>query len=329
MAVRFQDYYKILGVPRTAGRDQIRQAYRKLARKHHPDVNKDPKAEERFKKIAEAYEVLGDAGKRKKYDALGENWRMGQEFTPPPGAQSFRFEFGGRPGAGRDDAFGSGRGFSDFFETLFSSGFGPGPASGSETWAMRGTDHEAEISIPLEESFRGARKTISLQTAELDQNGNVRRSARNYNVVIPRGVTNGARIRLAGQGGKGSGKGPPGDLYLRVHIERHPDFGLNGRDLTADLLLTPWEAALGTKVTIRTMDGNASVTIPPGTQSGQKLRLRGNGLPQGSGGRAGDLIVITRIRVPEKLNARERELFESLSRESKFNPRGSGREQNQ
>lgn len=321
MAVTFQDYYEILGVPRSAGQDQIKRAYRKLARKYHPDVNKDPGAEEQFKKIAEAYDVLGDPEKRKKYDSLGSNWRTGQEFTPPPGAQSFHFEYTGRPGEGKGSPFGSGSGFSEFFETLFSSGFGAGPAAGGGTWSMRGEDHEAEISIPLEESFRGARRTISLQTAEIDERGQVRRAVRNYNVTIPRGVTNGARIRLSGQGGKGSGKGPAGDLFLRVRIQPHPDFKVVGRDLETELRIAPWEAALGAKVKIRTMDGDAVLTIPAGTQSGHRFKLRGKGVPKGKTGGSGDLVAVARILVPTRLSAREKELFEALARESRFNPR--------
>lgn len=321
MPVKFQDYYEILGVKRGAGQDEIKKVYRKLARKFHPDVNKGAGAEEQFKKVSEAYDVLGDPEKRKKYDALGQNWRMGQDFTPPPGAESFQFNFGGRPGGGRGTGFDGGSGFSDFFETLFSSGFGAGHAGGGSAWASRGEDHEAEIIIPLEEAFLGARKTISLQTAEVDAHGRVHRGTKSYNVTIPRGVTKGARIRLAGQGGKGSGKGASGDLYLRVRIAPHPRFRLDGHDLETALPIAPWEAALGGKVAVHTLEGAASLNIPAGTQGGQHLRLRGKGLSKGNSGRAGDLIAVVQISVPRKLTHREKELFEALAKESRFSPR--------
>ncbi len=324
MPVKFQDYYEILGVKRGAGQDEIKKAYRKLARKFHPDVNKNAGAEEQFKKVSEAYDVLGDPEKRKKYDALGQNWRMGQDFTPPQGAESFQFNFGGRPGGGRGAGFDGGSGFSDFFETLFSSGFGAGHAAGGRAWSSRGEDQEAEIIIPLEEAFHGARKTISLQTAEVDSRGRAHRGTKSYNVTIPRSVTNGARIRLAGQGGKGSGKGAAGDLYLRVRIAPHPRFRLDGHDLETDLPITPWEAALGGKITIHTLEGGASLNIPAGTQGGQRMRLRGKGFPSGGQGRAGDLIAVVQIRVPHKLTHREKELFEALASESRFSPRNGG-----
>ncbi len=324
MSVKFQDYYEILGVKRGAAQDEIKKAYRKLARKFHPDVNKNAGAEEQFKKVSEAYDVLGDQEKRKKYDALGANWRMGQEFRPPDGSGSFEFNFGGRPGGRRGAGFEGGSGFSDFFETLFSSGFGAGHADGGAAWSNRGSDHEAEIIIPLEEAFRGVRKTISLQTAEVDSIGRVHRGAKNYNVTIPRGVINGARIRLTGQGGKGSGKGAPGDLYLRVRIAPHSQFRLDGHELETDLPITPWEAALGGKVAIQTLEGAASLNIPAGTQGGQRLRLREKGFPKSGSSKAGDLIAIVQIRVPQKLTHREKELFEALAEESRFSPR-SGR----
>lgn len=325
MPVKFKDYYETLGVSRTAGADEIRKAYRKLAQRFHPDVNKDPSAEARFKEINEAYEVLGDADKRKKYDSLGANWRGGQDFTPPPGWENVHFEFHGAPGAGFDFE-NLGGGFSDFFEMLFGGGgFGPGAsARGGRgmSWAEDGQDQETEITISLEDAYHGAQKQIALESRQADEQGRVRRRVRNYDVRIPAGTTDGARIRLAGQGTPGRGGGEAGDLYLRVHVAPHPVFRVDEHDLHVDLPLAPWEAALGAKVNVPTMAGTASLSIPPRTQSGQHLRLRGKGLPRREGRGPGDLLVTVRIVVPEKLSARERELFEQLARESNFKPRG-------
>ncbi|MBN1670378.1 MAG: DnaJ domain-containing protein [Kiritimatiellae bacterium] len=327
MPVAFKDYYETLGVPRNASADAIKKAYRKLARQYHPDVNKDAGAEATFKEIAEAHEVLSDPEKRKRYDTLGENWQAGQEFRPPPGWKNVHVEFQGAPG-GPGSPLGDLGGFSDFFEMLFGGGLGGmGPRFGareggrSRPRAMRGTDHEAEITIPLEDAFRGTRSKIALQTAELDERGQVRRATKNYDVTIPPGVTHNSRIRLAGQGGKGGGGGPAGDLYLRVRIAPHPTFTVNGRDLEMTLPVSPWEAALGAKITVPTPGGRASLTVPPGTQSGQRMRLRGKGMPRGKTGPAGDLTVTVQIRVPSKLTKRERDLLEALKTQSRFDPR--------
>ena len=326
MSPKFKDYYEIMGVPRTATTDDIKKAYRKLARKYHPDVNKAAGAENRFKEITEANEVLSDSAKRKRYDELGSNWQTGQDFQPPPGWET-QFDFRGAPGQGR----GRGRsfsaqdmgGFSDFFEAMF--GDRGRPATGmwqdpEGEWAARGQDHEADLSIALEDAYQGARKSISLQTGEPDERGRIQRRTRTYEVKIPAGTPDGARIRLAGQGGQGPG-GTPGDLYLRVHIAPHPNFRISGSDLETDLPITPWEAALGAKVNLRTVDGQASIQIPAGTESGRKLRLRGKGLPRGAGLEPGDLMAVIRIVVPSRLSAREKELFEELARKSSFNPR--------
>ncbi len=327
MPVKFQDYYETLGVARTASADEIKKAYRKLAQKFHPDVNKNPGAEERFKQINEAYEVLGDPDKRKKYDSLGSNWRAGQEFTPPPGWENVHFEFRGAPGAGQQFDFGDLGGFSDFFSQLFGGGFPggrPGRGRGGgrgDAWAAPGQDEEAGIEISLEDAYHGAKKSIRLETAAMDERGRVRPQTRTYDVRIPAGTTEGSRIRLAGQGGPGSGGGPSGDLYLNVHITPHPLCKVSGHDLEMDLPITPWEAALGSKVTVPTLSGTVAITIPPRTQSGQHLRLRGKGLPRGGSRGFGDLIAVARIVVPEKLTAKERELFEELARQSSFKPR--------
>ncbi|MEW6299872.1 MAG: DnaJ C-terminal domain-containing protein [Thermodesulfobacteriota bacterium] len=330
MAVKFHDYYETLGVSRTASQEEIQKAYRKLARKYHPDVNKEKGAEEKFKQITEAYEVLKDPEKRKKYDALGPNWREGQDFTPPPGWEHFEFrEFRRAPGGASEFDFGGfpgGGGFSDFFEMLFGEGLG-GFARGRRTagpgvreWSMRGQDQEAEITVTLEDAYRGATKTVALQTLESGPDGTVRPKARQYEVRIPAGVTEGARIRLAGQGGAGVGGGQAGDLFLRVHIAPHPVFQLQDHDLLVTVPVAPWEAALGAKIDVPTLDGAVKMTIPPGTQGGQRFRLRGKGLPKERGER-GDLYATVQIAVPRTLTAEERELFQKLAHSSSFNPR--------
>jgi curved DNA-binding protein len=318
MAVKYHDYYKTLGVQRSATQDEIKKSYRKLARKYHPDVSKEAGAIDRFKEIAEAYEVLGDAAKRERYDQLGTNWKGGQEFTPPPGWQDIHFEFQGSPREG-GTPFEDLGGLSDFFSALFG---GPQHATGpSGQWKMRGQDHEAELTIPLEDAFSGTKKNVQLQTAEIDEQGRVKRQTRQYDVNIPAGTHHGARMRLEGHGGKGMGGAPSGDLYIRLKIAPHPRFQLDGRDMMTDLAIAPWEAALGAKVPLISISGEMSVTIPPGTQSGQKLRLRGRGLPKRARRPAGDLIVTVRIRVPEQLSEKEKNLFEELAKQSAFDPR--------
>ena len=332
MPVQFRDYYEVLGVPRKASHEDIKKAYRKLARKYHPDVAKEAGTEDKFKQLVEAYEVLKDPETRKKYDELGANWKAGQEFTPPPGWEDVRFHFGGR--GGRPQASGAGGprgGFSDFFETLFGGGFGDDASGGGRTrrqpaeWSMRGGDHEADITVTLEDCHRGRHTSISLQTAELDESGQVRRGTKSYAVDIPRGVTDGSRIRLTGQGGKGQGGGPPGDLYLRIRVAPHRVFRLNGHDLTTDLPISPWEAALGARVPVPTLDGDASLTIRPGTQGGQRLRLRGKGLAKRKKDEAGDLYAEIQVRIPKSLDDKERTLFEKLSQQSRFDPRSNDR----
>ncbi|MEW5800908.1 MAG: DnaJ C-terminal domain-containing protein [bacterium] len=336
MSVKYQDYYQILGVNRNASQDEIQRAYRRLARQYHPDINKSSGAEEQFKKIGEAYEVLKDPEKRKKYDTLGENWRAGQDFTPPPG-WDFRTGRGATGGGGAwkfdiNDLGGMGAGnFSDFFETLFGGGLGGFRTAGTRPrsaggWSMKGHDREAEITISLEDAYHGSRKTIAVESAKPDATGQVQRITQNLEVKIPAGITEGRRIRLSGQGEKGAGEGPAGDLYLRVHIAPHPVFTLQGHDLSVEVPVTPWEAALGAKVEVPTMEGAAAVQIPAGIQSGQKMRLRGKGLTKpgpgaGQGGEHGDLYAVIRIAVPKTLNSKERELFEELARHSPFQPR--------
>jgi curved DNA-binding protein len=309
MAVGFRDYYETLGVPRDASSEDIRRAYRKLAREYHPDVNKDPGAEDRFKEISEAYEVLRDEEKRKRYDRFGSNWKAGQDVS---GAQGFE----GAQGFGNGDYgdmrvdFGSGD-FSDFFEGIFGGrpgGRAGGRRGGFEGFTTRGSDQEAVLELTLEEAARGGRRKLTLG------------DGRDYDVDIPRGVRDGQRIRLAGEGTRGAGGGPAGDLYLRVRLKPHPRFEVSGLDLHTELPVTPWEAALGATVEVPTLDGMAKVKVPPGSSSGRKLRLRGQGMP-GPRGEQGDLYAEVMIDVPKKLSRKERQLFEELAKVSDFNPR--------
>jgi curved DNA-binding protein len=305
MAVGFQDYYDLLGVDRDASPQDIRSAYRRLARRYHPDVNKEAGAEDRFKQISEAHEVLRDPEKRERYDRFGQNWRAGQDVSGASG-----FERAGSPGGGFEDIgfdFGGGGGgqFSDFFEGLFGGG---GRDRGFEGVSMRGGDAEAELELDLEEAARGGRRHLSLA------------DGREFDVEIPPGVRDGQRIRLAGEGGQGRGGGPAGDLFLRVRLRPHPRLRLDGRDLYVDLPVAPWEAALGASVPVPTLDGDAKVKVPAGSSSGRRLRLRGQGFPDRSGNR-GDLYAVVQIRVPPKLSREERELFEQLASVSDFDPR--------
>jgi len=326
MPVQYKDYYEILGVPRSAGDAEIKKAFRKLAREHHPDVAKDKKrAEEKFKEINEAYEVLSDPAKRKKYDELGANWKSGADFHPPPGWEGFSRGqgFRGRGAGGQEFEFHfGGTGFSDFFEQLFGSrmrggGFGSrGGFPEEEELAERGRDIEGDIMVTLEEALRGSVRAVNVRRP-------VGRSIKTetYQVRIPPGVTEGQKLRVAGRGEAGSSGGEAGDLYLRVRLAKHPDFEVEDHDLIYESELAPWEAVLGAEISVPTPDGRVNIKIPPGTQSGQKLRVRGRGLPT-RGGARGDLFVVTRIEVPAKVSDPERKLWEQLGRESRFNPRG-------
>jgi len=320
MALKFKDYYKTLGVERTATPDDIKQAFRKLARIHHPDVAKNKAAgEAKFKEINEAYEVLGDSEKRRRYDELGANW---QDVPGDQGGQGARSR--GRAAwsqGGTSFEFG-GTGFSDFFESFFGGsrdGFGsfgePAPHEGD--FVFPGRDVEADILVTLEEALRGSLRKVTLRRTGVD--GGIERTD-TYQVRIPPGVREGQRIRLAGQGGAGSGGGQTGDLYLRVRLARHPDFNVQAADLFFDLDLAPWEAALGVKAKVPTLDGAAALRVPPGTAAGSKLRLRGLGLPREDGSR-GDLYAVVRIQVPPSPSAEERALWEKLARASTFKPR--------
>jgi len=323
MAVQFKDYYETLGVPRTAGEADIKKAFRKLAREHHPDVAKDKKrAEEKFKEINEAYEVLSDPAKRKKYDELGPNWKAGAEFRPPPGWEGFgrRGQYTSRGAGGEEFHFG-GTGFSDFFEQFFGAqgrqhrgGF-RAQDFGEETTAGRGRDIEGDMMVTLEEATRGSLRTVNVRASE---NGEIK--TRTYQVKIPAGVIEGQRLRLAGRGETGARGGSAGDLYLRVKFAKHPDFEVDEHNLIHEVEIAPWEAVLGANISVPTLTGAVNIKIPPGTQSGQKLRVRGRGLPKRDGA-SGDLIVTARIEVPAKVDDKERKLWEQLAKESRFEPR--------
>src|SRR6266513_353211 len=312
MAVQFRDYYATLGASNTATEDEIRSAFRKLARKYHPDVAKDKKAaEEKFKQINEAYEVLSDPEKRKKYEQLGANWNQPGGFQPPPqwggqpGGRSYPW---GGDGGGVEFEFG-GTGFSDFFEAFFGGGRGRsafGGFGGREATAERGADVEADIMVTLEEALHGSTRTVSLRRAGSNK-------VENYQVKIPRGVHEGQRIRLAGQGEAGARGGKSGDLFLRVRIAKHPDFSVEGSDLIHEVKIAPWQAVLGTELKVPTLEAKVRLKIPPGTQGGQRFRLREQGLPSISGKR-GDLYVVVQTNIPKKLSEREREIWSQLAK---------------
>lgn len=304
--MEYKDYYKILGVPRNATQEEIKRAYRKLARKYHPDVSKEPDAEEKFKEIQEAYEVLKDPEKRKLYDQLGPHWKHGQEFRPPPG---FEERFGGFAGFTTEEL----GGFSDFFELLFGPGFRRG---GFGPFRARGEDIEAEIAISLEEAYRGTIVPVALEVPEVDPTtGQIRKIRKTLQVKIPAGILEGQRIRLPGQGSPGLGGGPPGDLYLKVRFKPHPYFRVKGKDIELDLPITPWEAALGATIQVPTLGGKVEVTIPPGSQTDQKLRLRGKGLA------GGDQYLILKIYTPPATTEEARRLYEEMREKMPFNPR--------
>lgn len=326
MALKFQDYYETLGVARAASAEEIKLAFRKLARIHHPDVAKDKIAgEARFKELNEAYEVLGDPVKRQRYDELGEDWRNA---TDGPSARSDARP--GRPDTPRGGPgfeFGGSTGFSDFFESFFAGGrdgFGsrhqPAAASGAheDEFVNEAQDVEADLLVTLEEILHGALRKVSLRRPGFG--GDAGRT-QTYQVRIPAGIREGQRIRLAGQGGSGHGGAGAGDLYLRMRLARHPEFSVDGADLYHDLDLSPWEAVLGVKVKIPTLDGTTALTVPAGTAAGRQLRLRGLGLPKADGTR-GDMHACVRIQTPVTVSAEERTSWEKLAALSTFKPRG-------
>ncbi len=316
--MEYKDYYKILGVERSANEDAIKQSYRRLARKFHPDVSKEPNAEEQFKNVQEAYEVLKDKEKRAAYDALGSNWKAGQDFRPPPGFDSSAHF---RHGAGREQFSEEDLGqFSDFFSNIFGqqSQSGPGRRS-SRAFRQRGGDQHAKIQVTLDEAYRGGSRTIQLQMPEVDAEGRMQQKLRTLKVVIPAGASQGQQMRLAGQGGPGMGGAPNGDLYLEIELAPHPMFSLQGQDVYMTLPVTPWEAALGAEIKIPTLGGAVGLKLSPDSQSGQKLRLKGRGMPGKPA--AGDQYAVLQIQTPAPHSEDQKRLYKQMADMMPFNPR--------
>ena len=307
--MEFKDYYQTMGVPRDATQEEIKRAYRKLARKYHPDVSKEADAELRFKEVGEAYEVLKDPEKRAAYDQLGADWKAGQEFRPPPGwNQGFEFHGGGFTGA---DAFE----FSDFFESLFGRGFS---RSTRAAYHARGGDSYAKVFIDLEDTYHGATRTLALKHTEMGADGRPHVKERTLKVRIPKGVRPGQHIRLAGQGDPGIGQGGAGDLYLEVALQPHALYRVDGRDVYLDLPVAPWEAALGATVKAPTPTGFVDLKIPADSANGRKLRLKGRGIP---GNPAGDLYAVINITLPQADNEAAKSAYRDMARTFNFNPR--------
>ncbi|MBQ9565268.1 MAG: DnaJ domain-containing protein [Synergistaceae bacterium] len=297
MSVQYKDYYEILGVSRKASADEIRKAYRKLAKQYHPDVSKEKNAEARYREINEAYEVLKDPEKREKYDTLGMNWQAGQDFTPPPGWQG-----GGMPGGVRMEFGGDMGSFSDFFKTIFGGGVGMsdlfGGSGGMSGHPMR-RDSEVDLELTLEDAVKGGTHTLVLSGP-----GGTRQT---LNVRLPQGITDGSQIKLPGKAAGG------GDIYVNIRLARHPTFEVSGHDLTREMKVAPWDAALGSDIRVETLTGSVTMKMPPGIQDGQRLRLRGKGMPKRGGGN-GDLFVRVRIEIPRHLSDRQRELWQELAK---------------
>lgn len=306
--MKFKDYYQALGVERTATDAEIKKAYRKLAQKYHPDVTKDPQGEEKFKEIAEAYATLKDPEKRAEYDSLGSR-PAGQEFSPPPEWQQ---QYGG------GESFFDDVDLSDILSAFTSSRRRGGRGGGN--FPMPGKDYEVHVSVSLEQVYQGAEVDVRVEVPEYDPNGLLHRVPRTFRITIPKGATDGQRLRLAGKGGQGLNGGKPGDLYVVISVMPHPLYRVSGRDLYIDLPLAPWEAVLGAKVQLPTLGGVVELSVKPGTTAGRQLRLSKRGMPAPDGS-AGDLFAVARIEVPKTPTARERELFEQLAAASHFNPR--------
>jgi len=310
--MEYKDYYQIMGVERDATQDEIKRAYRKLARKYHPDVSKEADAELKFKELGEANEVLKDPEKRAAYDQLGSNWNAQQDFRPPPDWGT-GFETRGRPqGSGTAD------GFSDFFESLF--GQARGPVGGGRRFHMQGEDHHAKILIDLEDSYHGASRSISLQMPEVTPDGHVVTRNRTLKVSIPKGIRQGQQIRLGGQGAKGQGGGSAGDLYLEVEFNPHRFYHVEGADVYLDVPLAPWEAALGASVKVPTPSGAIDLKVPENSQAGKKLRLKGRGIPAKT---PGDLYVVLQIVLPSTDDEKARKIYQRMQEEIEFNPRAT------
>jgi curved DNA-binding protein len=308
--VEFKDYYKVMGVARDATEAQIKQAYRKLARKYHPDVSKEKDAEARFKEVGEAYEVLKSPEKRAAYDQLGQNHRAGEEFRPPPNWDS-GFEFSG---AGPGNSA-----YSDFFDSLFGAQARSGRGRG-EFHAGRGEDHHAKVLLDLEASLDGGPRTFTLRMPEIDEEGRLVSKERTLNVQVPKGILAGQQIRLAGQGARAAGSGTPGDLYIEVEFQPHPLYRVDGRDLSLELPVAPWEAALGASVKTPTPTGMVDFKIPPGSHAGSKLRLKGRGIPASP---PGDFYVVLQIALPAANDDKAKAAYAALAAALPFNPRAS------
>ena len=311
---QYKDYYKIMGVQRDATQDEVKRAYRKLARKYHPDVSKEPDAEERFKEVNEANEVLKDPEKRAAYDRLGTGWQAGQDFRPPPEwNEGFEFRGGGYTDVGAEQ-------FSDFFDSLFGGvHVSPGEAT-RRAFRMRGEDHHARVLIELEDSYGGATRAIGLRVPDLTPDGRVTTREHNLNVRIPKGIRPGQQIRLAGQGGPGMGGGESGDLYLEVGFRDHPLYRIDGADVYLDLPVSPWEAALGASVKAPTPTGVVDLKVPPESQQGRKLRLKGRGLP---GKEPGDFYVVLNVALPSARSDEAKAIYREMESKLGFDPRAN------
>jgi len=320
--MEYKDYYKIMALDKNATQAEIKKTYRKLARKYHPDVSKEPDAEQKFKEVGEAYEVLKDPEKRAAYDQLGANWQAGQDFKPPPGWDAgYEYSGAGQQGFSDVDA----AVFSDFFESLFgqqaggqSSGFSSSQRTSHSAHSLKGQDHHAKVLIDLEDAFNGATREISLQTPKLTQQGTVTTQTRTLKVKIPKGVKQGQQIRLAGQGEPGHMDGNNGDLYLELEFKPHTYFSVEAHDLYLKLPVTPWEAALGSKIKIPTPTGDIELKIPQDSKAGNKLRLKGRGIPAKM---PGDLYVILQIELPPSDSQPAKDFYKKMAEQMPFNPR--------
>ncbi len=316
MSVKYKDYYKLLGVARSASKEEISKAFKKLARKHHPDLNPDnAESEKKFKEANEAYEVLKDPKKRKMYDQYGADWEHGQNFRPPPGQEHMNFGGGGFGGGGGD--------FSDFFETIFGGGGGGQQFGGGggrfQQRPQKGADSETVLTLTLEEAYKGGTKSISVQERATGPGGHPMVQSKNLDVNIPAGIKEGQKIRLANQGSPGPSDGPKGDLYLKIRLAPHAVYKVKENNLIVDLALAPWEAALGAKVKVPTLDGMIEMNIPAGMGSGKKMRVKGRGL--GAGAKKGDQFVRVMIQVPASDSDEVKKLWEKLSEKIDFTPR--------
>jgi len=342
--MEFKDYYAVLGVERDATQDEVKRAYRKLARKYHPDVSQETDADARFKELGEAYEVLKDPEKRLAYDQVGQGQRAGEDFRPPPDWDTgFEFHGGGYTQEGYsqgDYSEEDSAAFSDFFESLFgqrrgtgSAGFGSGGFTHGEQpggaryrargASLRGEDHHAKVSIALEDAYLGATRTLTLKSGEIDDEGRLRPRQRTLKVRIPKGVKQGQRIRLGGQGEPGSGGGPAGDLYLEIEFDPHQRYQVEGRDVTVRLPVAPWEAALGATITVPMPEGSVELKIPPDSQNGRRLRLKGRGIP---GEPPGDCYVTLKILLPPATNDDVKAAYRQLEAVANFDPRAAAEE---